>query len=268
MGSNPTGGTKIVIPTRDDFPMHPPHLRQEALRLHAEGVPFTDIYRRLGLSRNTVGCWLYNRRAAHIKIDKRCPLCDRPPRAIDDPAAYAYLLGQYLGDGHLLTTQRVPVLTVACYMGYIGIIHEVSSAMEACGAKTVGYQERVGYIAVRAYWTHWPCLLPQHAPGVKHLRKIELVDWQQDIVDEQPGRFLRGLFHSDGSRFTNRVVRNGKAYTYPRYTFVNESSDIMDLCRAALDELDIDWRMARRNTLSVARREAVARLDEFVGPKW
>jgi hypothetical protein len=28
------------------------------------------------------------------------------------------------------------------------------------------------------------------------------------------------------------------------------------------------WKMARPNTLSVARREAVARLDEFVGPKW
>jgi len=26
--------------------------------------------------------------------------------------------------------------------------------------------------------------------------------------------------------------------------------------------------MARHNTLSVARKEAVARLDSFVGPKW
>jgi len=87
-------------------------LREEALRLHAAGVPFGDIYRRLGLSRNTVGCWLYDRRAANIKIDRRCPHCDRPRRKIDDPPSYAYLLGQYLGDGHLLMTQRVPLLTV------------------------------------------------------------------------------------------------------------------------------------------------------------
>ena len=231
-------------------------------------MPFADIHRRLGLSRNTVGWWLYNPRAAHIKIDTRCPLCDRPSRAIDDQPAYAYLLGQYLGDGHLLTTQRVPLLTVACDLRYTGLIHEVSHAMEACGAKTVGYQEREGRINVRAHWNHWPCLFPQHGPGVKHLRKIELVDWQQNIVGEHPERFLRGLFHSDGCRCINRVVRNGKAYAYLRYTFVNESSDIMDLCRAALDSLDVSWRMSRPNQLSVARREAVARLDEFVGPKW
>jgi hypothetical protein len=50
--------------------------------------------------------------------------------------------------------------------------------------------------------------------------------------------------------------------------FVNESGDIMGLCQEALDQLGIRWRMARRNSLSVARREAVAALDEHVGPKW
>jgi hypothetical protein len=248
--------------------VHPPHLRQEALRLHAEGVPFSEIHRRLGLSRNTVGCWLYNRRAAAIKIDRRCARCDRPVRKIDDPRSYAYLLGQYLGDGHLLMTQRVPLLTVTCDVRYPGLIHEVSYAMQACGAKTVGYQEKTGCMSVRAHWMHWPCLIPQHGPGVKHRRKIELEDWQQEIVDQHPQRFLRGLFHSDGSRFTNVVAHNGKQYRYPRYMFVNESCDIMDLCRRSLDRVGIAWRMSRHNTLSVARREAVARLDDFVGPKW
>jgi hypothetical protein len=49
--------------------------------------------------------------------------------------------------------------------------------------------------------------------------------------------------------------------------FSNESADIMRLCQWALDLLEIPWRMPRRNALSVARREAVARLDEYVGPK-
>jgi hypothetical protein len=49
--------------------------------------------------------------------------------------------------------------------------------------------------------------------------------------------------------------------------FVNESADIMDLCENSLNELRISWRMSRHNTLSIARREAAARLDEFVGPK-
>jgi hypothetical protein len=30
----------------------------------------------------------------------------------------------------------------------------------------------------------------------------------------------------------------------------------------------VAWRYSRRNSISVARHEAVARLDEFVGPKY
>ena len=59
----------------------------------------------------------------------------------------------------------------------------------------------------------------------------------------------------------------GRAYVYPRYMFVNESADIMELCQWGLDLLGIDWRMNRRNSLSVARRGAVAVLDRHVGPK-
>ena len=103
---------------------------------------------------------------------------------------------------------------------------------------------------------------------MKHRRPIYLAGWQQPIVDRHPGHFLRGLFHSDGCRVTNRVRRGEKTYIYPRYNFSNESADIMMLCQESLDRLGISWRMCRRNMLSVARREAVARLDEFVGPKW
>jgi hypothetical protein len=119
---------------------------------------------------------------------------------------------------------------------------------------------------------HWPCLFPQHGPGRKHERTIELVPWQQPITRMYPGLFARGLFHSDGCRVTNRVRRpltsGDRWYEYPRYFFSNESTDILKLCGEALDQLDVSWRMPRRNALSVARREAVARLDEFVGPKY
>ena len=46
------------------------------------------------------------------------------------------------------------------------------------------------------------------------------------------------------------------------------SADILGLCGQALDRLGVDWRFSRRTTISVARREAVARLDEFVGAKY
>ena len=121
---------------------------------------------------------------------------------------------------------------------------------------------------VQSYSNHWPCFVPQHGPGKKHDRQISLTDWQQELVDNHTGHFLRGLFHSDGCRVTNRVTRRGKTYQYPRYLFSNESVDIMQLCQDSLDKLGIEWRMCRPNMLSVARRDAVAELDRHVGPKW
>jgi hypothetical protein len=98
-----------------------------------------------------------------------------------------------------------------------------------------------------------------------------LASWQQAIVDVHPERLLRGLFLSDGCRVTNWTVRplaaGPKRYEYPRYMFSNESPDIIGICTTALDILQIRWTLPRRNLVSVARRHAVARLDEFVGPK-
>jgi hypothetical protein len=107
---------------------------------------------------------------------------------------------------------------------------------------------------------------------MKHTRAIVLQPWQQKIVDERTGAFLRGLFHSDGCRITNwthrPVAGELKRYEYPRYLFCNESQDILALCSAALDRLEIAHRRPKPNTISVARREAVSALDAFVGPKF
>jgi hypothetical protein len=54
----------------------------------------------------------------------------------------------------------------------------------------------------------------------------------------------------------------------PRYLFVNKSADILGLCGDTLDRLGVTWRFSKPTTISVAKREAVARLDEFVGPKY
>jgi hypothetical protein len=43
----------------------------------------------------------------------------------------------------------------------------------------------------------------------------------------------------------------------------------MRICSVSTSEMaGVVWRFSRRNAISVARREAVARLDEFVGPKY
>jgi hypothetical protein len=102
---------------------------------------------------------------------------------------------------------------------------------------------------------------------MKHLREIKLSDWQQRIVDDQTEHFLRGLVHSDGCRFINRVRVRGKTYEYPRYNFTNASADIRGMFTDACERLGVDWRQMNARNISVARRDSVARLDEFIGPK-
>jgi hypothetical protein len=236
------------------------------------GIPIGEICLTLGLPRGTVGHWFYGERARrrtdHPREPSRCFRCQPVPEPPLDPASYAYLLGLYLGDGHLVTEAKVPVLRVYCADAWPGLIVQCKSAMLAVLAKNVQIIQKRGCVGVQSYSNHWPCLLPQHGPGRKHERPIYLTDWQQPIIEANHGHLVRGLFHSDGCRVTNRVTRGQKTYLYPRYMFSNESFDIMQLCQDSLDQLGIEWRMCRPNMLSVARRDAVAELDRHVGPKW
>ena len=160
-----------------------------------------------------------------------------------------------------------------CADAWPGLRRECEQAMSAVRpGNKVGTQQQAGCTEVISCSRHWPCLFPQHGPGRKHMRKIELQPWQHTIVMTNAGRFARGLFHSDGYRGINRVrarLADGDHwYEYPRYLFTNESADILRLCGETLDRLGVAWRYSRRNSISVARREAVPRLDEFVGPKY
>ena len=136
--------------------------------------------------------------------------------------------------------------------------------MGAVRRGNVALVPRVGCVAVSAYWKHWPCVLPQHGPGKKHERPIALTSWQRKIADAQPEALLRGLIHSDGWRGTNTVTVRDRTYAYARYGFKNLSDDIR---RIFCDAVGVEWRVMNATTISVARRESVARLDEFVGPK-
>ena len=165
------------------------------------------------------------------------------------------------------------MLRISCDDAWPGLQDECERAISAVfPANKVARVPAPGCHAVQAYSKHWPCVFPQHGAGRKHERRITLADWQRDLVADDPRPLLRGLFHSDGCRITNwtvRQLRNGpKRYEYGRYFFSNESPEILGLCAWALDLMDIPWRLPRPNTISIARREAVAALDEFVSPKY
>jgi hypothetical protein len=70
------------------------------------------------------------------------------------------------------------------------------------------------------------------------------------------------------NRVRQALADGHRWYEYPRYLFVNHSADILRLRGEGLDRLGVEGRFSKPTTISVARREAVARLDQFVGPKY
>ncbi|WP_145810491.1 transcriptional regulator [Kribbella amoyensis] len=242
--------------------------RSAALAALRSGESLSSVSRRLGPSRATLRAW--REEAPRDADPTACPRCTG--RGLDS-ASYAHLIGLYLGDGCLSKLAKgVYSLRIACDTAYPRLISEATESIVAVHpTRPVHLTRAAGCTQVTSYWKHWPCLFPQHGAGPKHLRLIELADWQREIVAGSPERFVRGLFDSDGCRVLNwtgrQVAGQTKRYEYPRYLFSNSSGDIMRCCQWALDLLEIPWRMPRPTLLSVARREAVAALDRFVGPK-
>jgi hypothetical protein len=175
------------------------------------------------------------------------------------------LLGLYLGDGYISRQRRVWRLRVTCDTQYPAIIARCREAIDALMPKqraaVVWRQGRC--VDVSHLSKHWPCLFPQHGPGRKHSRPIRLEPWQEAIVYEETEQFVRGLIESDGCR----VVANDRGVMSIRYHFSNRSEDIIGLFTTALDHLEIPWTRSTKYIVSIYRKAATARLDEFIGPK-
>jgi hypothetical protein len=179
--------------------------------------------------------------------------------------AYCYLLGLYLGDGCISRNGRVWRLRIVLDTNYQAIIASCREAIDTLmpGQRAAVLQLPTRCAEVSLYSKHWPCLLPQHGPGRKHTRPIVLEAWQEVLVKEATEEFIRGLIHSDGCR----VVANDRGVKSVRYHFSNKSEDILGLFTSALDDLGIPWTRSCKKTVSIYRKAATARLDEFVGPK-
>jgi Homeodomain-like domain len=253
------------------------------LSLVERGLNDCEIARQTGIPRGTVRDW---RRCKLPGIWRRiqeagpkawCRRCGHPAHDFDSLPGpeYAYLLGMYLGDGTLSRHRRDCYrLRIFLDARYPGIIEETAMAMETVmptnkvGRQLPLWKGKPSLYEVNCFSKQWPCLFPQHGPGMKHTRPIFLADWQEAICMKHTEPFLRGLIHSDGCRGTNTVKsRHGKSYSYPRYQFSNASCDIRDIFYAACRHIGVEARKMNARNISIAKREHVARLDEFIGPK-
>jgi hypothetical protein len=251
----------------------PSSIVRQAFALHELGWNDAQIASKLRVSRATVRNWLGDpskafRSRSRFGVHEDDQVCGFVLAAATPE--YAYLFGQYLGDGCIsaMGPRGVFRLRIQTCDEYPDIRARVIAAMEVVMPdRKVGVCQRDGCTEVSGYSKHWPCLFPQHGPGRKHERLIALAGWQKEVVNQFPQEFVAGLIHSDGCRATNNVVVRGKAYSYPRYFFSNVSEDILRICGEVLTDLGVEWKKNRWNSISIAKRESVAYLDTFIGPK-
>jgi hypothetical protein len=240
-------------------------VRRRALEVLASVTTVSEASRLTGVNRATLRQW----RDSPVSRRPECPRCTD---GFLDLEAYSALLGFYLGDGHISRMPRYYALRISCDNAHPRVLEDVAALVAAVHpTRTVFRVAAPGCTVVQSSWQHWPCLFPQHGPGPKHQRPIVLEDWQRTIVEDHPGAFLRGLFHSDGCRARNwtakMVAGERKRYDYPRWQFTNNSTDIRELCCWTLDLVGIPWRQSNWKTISVSTRAGVARLDQLIGLK-
>lgn len=241
-----------------------------AKALLEEGAGTFKVARLTGIPRSTLRYWTKLEQPPRGNHKESYDGWRPPSEAAAD---YSYLLGLYLGDGCLIEPGGNPRLVIVLDEKYQGIIGAAESAIRAVVPGTrVCRHHSPGAAIVAASHGAWYAAFPQHGPGRKHRRAITLTDWQSGLCSEHPRELIRGLVHSDGSRVINRFktkLPSGRVaeYAYVRYFFTNYSEDIRRIFCEHCELLGIRWTQSSFKNISVAHRDSVAILDEFVGPK-
>jgi hypothetical protein len=247
------------------FAMHDLELRYRALDLIAAGVNDCEVSRRLGVARTTVRHWRW---ATERNAPPRalCWRCWQPTRRVElSPADYAELLGLYLGDGHISPMPRTVRLRLSLDAKYPRIISDAEALLRrAFPDSRVGrvIADSGSTVVLWVYHRHLSCLFPQHGPGKKHERPIELEPWQHELVGAAPWAFVRGCIRSDGCSFINRTGR----YSYLSFEFRNWSTDILGIFASTCAAVGLHPRQYA-NRVRLCRRADVAELMTYVGVK-
>ncbi|HZE04769.1 MAG TPA: hypothetical protein VE127_06085 [Solirubrobacteraceae bacterium] len=209
--------------------MHSRATVEEAIRLRDEkGLGARRVARRLGLSIGTVRDWHAGKVPWHSlpASDPRrrsvCPACEQPEHDLNGLGpAYAHLLGLYLGDGTISEhRRRVYRLRIFLDKKYPGIVDECAASMQKAmpSSKVHRLLTVSNCYSVSAYSRSWPCLFPQHGPGMKHTRPIYLARWQQELAKRWPDQLLKGMIQSDGCRVINTGLADGNSRAMPSRT--------------------------------------------------
>ena len=240
---------------------------RRARKLSEAGHSDYTVAKITGVTRQTVMTWRHRGFA---------PREERPTSWTVAVPEYPYLLGLYLGDGclYLPGRSRAHTLDLACDAEYTTIMAEAECALRTVfGARVRRWLPKdASCVHLRVTHRALASAFPQHGPGRKHERRIELVEWQRTLTYRYPEAFMRGLIHSDGSRCINQVNTTLPSdreahYEYVRYFFTNYSEDIRRIFCEHCDLVGIRWTQSNHRNISISHRDSTAILDEIVGPK-
>lgn len=250
--------------------------KEQILQLLEAGLLRNEIAKLLNINWRQVDYWAMNK-ARVSQLVEEGDLKSLSCRFESDLGyQYAYILGCYLGDGYLNKQGKYTwKIRISSDVKYPNIIKEQTQSLD----KLFGgaFTNQIGNcVTVMCYDKNLPIYFPQHGTGRKHDRVIQLESWQQSIVDRHPAAFLKGLYHSDGSRYIHRH----REYERSMYNFTNRSKDIIDLFCSVCNILDVryvkrvrdckgrDGRITGRIwTVTIHRKDEVAKCDKFLGPK-
>lgn len=237
--------------------------------LLGQGRTALDVARQTGIPRSTIRYWQVHGRHEPAALRRHTWPCGISLDQFDGPT-YAYLLGMYLGDGCISTEGGTHRLRIFTDSRQPAIAAECAASIR----RMLPFKEPVLYkraesqcVEISAYWLHWPCAFPQHGPGRKHLRPIVLTSEQRRIVFASPKSFLRGLIHSDGTRFVAVEKKGSSVRHAPRHEFSNRSEGILRLFMEACEAVEVRYTRPSVKQVAIYRQASVAKLDEFVGPK-
>ncbi len=250
------------------FVSHDIETRRQVLHMVASGLPLLQVSKVTGISRATIRRWRDDPRPLEDTVDEADPNWAPP-----DGPVYCYVLGLYLGDGCIRLPGGFMRITLdALYDELVGKAR--GALVTTFPGRHIGLYRHPVHRKVDLQVSHRSLgyAFPQHGPGKKHERKIELVPWQLELTRAYPERLILGLIHSDGSRCTNRFntkLPSGRVatYEYPRYFFTNYSADIRKIFTDHCELLGIRWTQSNVRNISISHRDSVALMDSFIGPK-
>jgi DNA-binding transcriptional regulator WhiA len=236
---------------------------QKAINYYNKGLNKTEISKIIDIPRTTISDWIKKKPNFEKVIINFNPKDYVTSNNLKN--TYSYILGLYLGDGYInqMKNKRTYRLRIFNDVKYDNLNKYIISELQKLFFNNkVGFVDSKTWLSIYVYSNKLPLLFPQHGSGKKHNRKIELFDWQKDIISYK--YLLMGLFHSDGCYYFNNI----KGKKYESYSFSNKSKDIYEIFQNCCKSLNIEYTKSPKTpNTEIRQRNSVEYLKNNIGTK-